>query len=137
LLVGCHALREEERELFEFARLSLVEDATRFAVSLVRLQAEDMGKANRERVRDLCVQILERHLGGEGGRGEPSPYSLDVSPAAVNGPGKQVRHVTLCVKINGREILYITAALPSSGGGPCQILALSSGCPWLPWRSGA
>jgi hypothetical protein len=68
----------------------MVEDATRFAVSLVRLQGEDMGKANRERVRDLCAQLLERHLGGEGAKGKPSPYSLDVSPAALDEPAKQV-----------------------------------------------
>jgi hypothetical protein len=84
-------LRDEEGELFEFARLSMAEEATRFAVSLVRLQGADMRVANRPSVLDQCAQLLERHLGGEGA--EVARYHLDLSPAAVRGPAKQVVHL--------------------------------------------
>jgi hypothetical protein len=117
--------------LFNFARLSMAEEATRFAVSLVRLQGADMRVANRPSVLDQCAQLLERHLGGEGGKGEDSPYRLDVSRAAVNAPAKQVgpsHHSIVCEDRWKRGVLDIIAALPPSGGGPCRILALSSWC---------
>jgi hypothetical protein len=125
--VGCWRLREEEEQLYDIARLSLVEDATRFAVSLVRLQGEDLGKANRERVRDLCAQLLERHLGDEGAASDPSPYRLDVSPAAVDEPTKQVRETT-SGRVNGR----LEAGAARGGGKECRAcladVKLMAGC---------
>jgi hypothetical protein len=63
-------------ELMAYARASLAEDATRFAVLLVALEALPRDKPGRLAGRDLCGALVQDHLRTN------APFHLDVTPSA-------------------------------------------------------
>lgn len=93
--LNCVPHRESLQKLLGYAKASLAEDAVRFAISLVVIEARPRGKSHREETRKMCVELLARHFG------DGAPYRLDVTKASEDLSTAQVcacfRREAVCV----------------------------------------